>query len=96
MNLLIASTTATDAILIVCAFALLAAFCWGFNRWTNGQRWYREASRRPEPVPPSGFNQAILEHYLLTLNRRDGLAVHAELAREDLDRVEARELGAVA
>lgn len=87
MSLLLAATTGTDVVLTCLGLLLLAAFVWGYNRWTRGQRWFEAESERPAPVPPNGFNEAILQHFLLGQRRRDEAALTAEGARRDLEMV---------
>lgn len=87
MSLLLAATTGTDVVLACFGLLLLAAFLWGYNRWTRGRRWYQEQSARPAPVPPNGFNEALIQHYLLQLQRREEVALSADVARADLELV---------
>lgn len=83
----LAASTGTDLVLAFWAVLLLAAFFWGYNRWTNGRRWFEEESRRPKPVEPNYFREEIADHELLQQRSRKENALNAEWARHDLGRV---------
>lgn len=97
MSPVLASTTGTDVVLALCGLLLVGCFAWGYNRWTNGRRFYAEEAKRPAPAGPNGFSQAILDDFLLKdRRRRERLVLQADLARVDLEVAEAQQMGQAA
>lgn len=85
---LVLATTGTDLVLAFWAAVLLAAFFWGYNRWVSASRWYAEDAKRPAPVEPNRFSEAILQHVALKWRRQDEVVpLNADVAREHLERV---------